>query len=110
VTRVAAIVFATLVAATFAAFFVAQRLKAAPAVVGEFKRTPFFSPNSDGRFDGATVRFELREQDRVTLTVVSAQGDAVRELIGGRAYLPYREIRARWDGRNDDGARVSDGV
>ncbi|MEA2270134.1 MAG: hypothetical protein QOD55_2500 [Solirubrobacteraceae bacterium] len=108
--RAAGIVFATLVAATFGAFFVAQRLKAAPAVVGEFKRTPFFSPNRDGRFDRATVRFELRDEDRVTLAVVSARGDEVRELIGGRTYLPYREIRARWDGRDDAGRRAPDGV
>jgi hypothetical protein len=110
VTRAAAIVFATLVAATFSAFFVAQRLKAAPAVVGEFRRTPFFSPNGDGRFDRATVRFELRKEDRVGVAVVSAQGDHVRELIGGRSYLPYHEIRARWDGRDESGRRVPDGT
>jgi hypothetical protein len=109
-TRAAAIVFATLVAATFSAFFVAQRLKAAPAVVGEFRRTPFFSPNSDGRFDRATVRFELRRHDTVTLAVVNAAGDRVRELIAGTDYLPYREIRARWDGRDDAGRRVPDGT
>jgi hypothetical protein len=110
VSRAAGIVFAALVVATFGAFFAAQRLKASPAVIGEFKRTPFFSPNRDGRFDRATVRFELRKRDRVTLAVVTAQGDEVRELIGGRTYLPYREIRARWDGRDDSGRRVADGA
>jgi hypothetical protein len=109
VSRAAGIVFAALVAATFAAFFVAQRLKAAPAVVGEFRRAPFFSPNSDGRFDRATVRFEIRKRGRVSLAVVDADGDEVRELIGDRTFLPYREIRARWDGRDDDGERVPDG-
>jgi hypothetical protein len=109
VTRVIAAAFATLVVATFAAFFVAQRLKAAPAVVGEFRRSPFFSPNRDGRFDRAVVRFELRDSDRVTLAVVDADGDAVRELIGGRKYLPFREIRAKWDGFDDDAERVRDG-
>jgi hypothetical protein len=110
VSRVAGAAFALLVVATFAAFFVAQRLKASPAVVGEFRRTPFFSPNSDGRFDRATVRFEIRERDRVTLAVVDADGDEVRELMGGRTVLPYREVRARWDGRDDDGERVQDGT
>jgi hypothetical protein len=109
VTRVVALVFATLVVATFGAFFVAQRLKAAPSVVGEFRRSPFFSPNRDGRFDRAVVRFELRESDRVTLAVVDADGDEVRELIGARRYLPFREIRTKWDGLDDDGERVSDG-
>jgi hypothetical protein len=110
VRRVAGIVFTALVVATFGAFFVAQRLKASPAVIGEFKRVPFFSPNGDGRFDRATVRFEIRKRDRVTLAVVDSDGDEVRELIGGRAVLPYREVRARWDGRNDEGARVPDGI
>jgi N,N-dimethylformamidase beta subunit-like protein len=110
VNRVAGIVFAALVLATFAAFFVAQRLKAVPGVVGEFRRDPFFSPNHDGRFDRATVRFEIRKRDRVTLTVVDADGDAVRELIGGRTFLPYREIRARWDGLDADGRRARDGT
>jgi hypothetical protein len=82
VSRVAGIAFGLLVVATFGAFFVAQRLKASPAVVGEFRRTPFFSPNSDGRFDRATVRFEIRKRDRVTLAVVDADGDEVRELMG----------------------------
>ena len=108
--RVTGAAFALLVVATFAAFFVAQRLKASPAVVGEFRRTPFFSPNSDGRFDRATVRFEIRKRDRVTLAVVDADGDEVRELMASRTVLPYREVRAKWDGRDDDGARVQDGT
>jgi hypothetical protein len=110
VSRVAGIVFAALVLATFGAFFVAQRLKAVPGVVGEFRRSPFFSPNHDGRFDRATVRFEIRKRDRVTLTVVDPGGDPVRELIGGRTFLPYHEIRARWDGLNANGRRAPDGT
>jgi hypothetical protein len=110
VSRVAGAVFAALVVATFAAFFVAQRLKAAPGVVGEFRHSPFFSPNRDGRFDHATVRFEIRKRGRVSLAVVDADGDEVRELIDDDTFLPYREIRARWDGLNDDGERAVDGT
>ena len=108
--RLAGAVFAALVVATFAAFFVAQRLKAAPGVVGEFRHNPFFSPNRDGRFDRATVRFEIRKRGRVSLAVVDADGDEVRELIDDDRFLPYREIRARWDGTDEDGARAPDGV
>ena len=107
--RIAGFVFAALVLATFGAFFAAQRLKATPSVVGEFRRTPFFSPNHDGRFDRATVRFEIRKRGRVSLAVVDADGDEVKTLIDDDTFLPYREIRARWDGTNDDGARVRDG-
>jgi len=108
--RVVAVAFAALVGATFAAFFVAQRLKASPAVVGGFRRSPFFSPNGDGRFERATVRFETRRRGRVSLAVVNAGGDAVRELIDDVTFLPYREISARWDGRGDDRRRVPDGT
>jgi hypothetical protein len=110
VSRIAGFVFGALVVATFGAFFVAQRLKATPSVVGEFRRTPFFSPNHDGRYDRATVRFEIRKRGRVSLAVVDADGDEVRELIDDDTFLPYREIRARWEGLNDDGERVPDGV
>jgi N,N-dimethylformamidase beta subunit-like protein len=110
VSRIAGFVFAALVIATFGAFFAAQRLKSAPSVVGEFRHSPFFSPNHDGRFDRATVRFEIRKRGRVSLAVVDADGDEVRELIDDDTFLPYREIRARWDGRADDGARLPDGT
>ena len=108
--RLAGFVFAALVLATFGAFFAAQRLKATPSVVGEFRHNPFFSPNHDGRFDRATVRFEVRKRGRVSLAVVDADGDVVRELIDDDTFLPYREIRARWDGTDEDGARAPDGV
>ena len=108
--RLTGFVFAALVLATFGAFFAAQRLKATPSVVGEFRHNPFFSPNHDGRFDRATVRFEVRKRGRVSLAVVDADGDVVRELIDDDTVLPYREIRARWDGTDEDGARAPDGV
>ncbi len=108
--RLTGFVFAALVLATFGAFFAAQRLKATPSVVGEFRHNPFFSPNHDGRFDRATVRFEVRKRGRVSLAVVDADGDVVRELIDDDTFLPYREIRARWDGTDEDGARAPDGV
>jgi len=110
VTRVVGFLFGALVVATFGAFFAAQRLKASPAVVGEFRRSPFFSPNRDGRFDLASVRFEIRRRGRVSLAVVDAEGDPVRELIDDDTFLPHREIRARWDGLDDDGERAPDGI
>jgi hypothetical protein len=110
VSRLTGFVFTALVLATFGAFFAAQRLKATPSVVGEFRHNPFFSPNHDGRFDRATVRFEIRKRGRVSLAVVDADGDVVRELIDDDTFLPYHEIRARWDGTDEDGARAPDGV
>ena len=107
-TRAVAGVFAVLVAATFAAFFVAQRLKNSPSLVQSYMASPYFSPNRDGRNDRAVVRFLLKRSDRVTVTVVDRDGDPVRELLS-RESGSYREVRVKWDGRDDDGARAPDG-
>ena len=98
-TRAIAGVFAVLVAATFAAFFVAQRLKNSPSLVQSYMASPYFSPNRDGRNDRAVVRFLLKRADRVTVTIVDTDGDPVRELLSRQsAALPRgaREVgRAR---------------
>jgi hypothetical protein len=101
-------VFAVLVAAPFGAFFVAQRLKSSPSVVQGYRAYPYFSPNQDGRNERAVVRFRLKRADRVTVTVVDTDGDAVRELLSRRT-AAYRVVRARWDGRDDGGTRAPDG-
>jgi flagellar hook assembly protein FlgD len=108
-TRPARAVFAALVVATFAAFFVAQRLKNAPAVVQRFRAVPVFSPNQDGRFERAVVSFRLKRPDSVIVAVVDSDGDEVRELLS-RDTPAYRAVRAKWDGRDDSGARVPDGL
>ena len=70
VTTLARVVFLALVAATFGAFFVAQRLKGAPPVV-QLQGQRWFSPDGDGRKDrrrahaaGARVRHAHRRPDR----------------------------------------------
>jgi hypothetical protein len=107
--RPAAAVFAVLLLATVGALVAAQRLRAAPAVIGGFARTPVFSPNGDGRLERADVRFRLAREDRVTVAVVDAGGDPVRVLVRGRTVAAGREFRAAWDGRGDAGGRLRDG-
>jgi hypothetical protein len=107
--RLAAGVFAALVIATFGAFFVAQRLKNAPSIVQQFTRTPFFSPNQDGRYDRAYVSFKLKRADDVTVSVVDHEGDEVRILADDRSIPAYTPTRFAWDGRTDDGGRAPDG-
>ncbi len=108
-TRLATALFAVLVVATFAAFFVAQRLKNSPTLLQEFRADPVLSPNQDGRKDRARVRFLLKRADTVTIAVVDRDGDEVRELLSTETPA-YREVRATWDGRDDDGERVADGI
>jgi hypothetical protein len=103
------VVFGVLVAATFGAFFVAQRLKNSPPVLGQIGVTPVFSPNRDGRLDRAVVSFKLKQADRIAVTVIDARDDEVRELTGGRDAAAGELERFKWDGRDDAGRPVADG-
>jgi hypothetical protein len=107
--RLTAGVFAVLVIATFGAFFVAQRLKNAPPVLSRLTVFPFFSPNGDGRFDVTRVSFKVKKTDDVSVAVLNASGDEVRELMGSRRVASSELVRLKWDGRTDDGARAPDG-
>ena len=108
-TATARIVFAVLVCATFGAFFAAQELKSTPPRV-EFTVTPFFSPNRDGRFDRARVRFSLKRADDVTVSVITRDGDPVRRLIDNRSLRAGQDVRVPWDGRTAGGRLVPDGI
>jgi flagellar hook assembly protein FlgD len=107
--RLTAGVFAVLVIATFGAFFVAQRLKNAPPVLGQIGVRGVFSPNGDGRFDVTRLTFRVKETDDVSVSVLNADGDEVRELLGGRHVTKGTLVRLKWDGRTDDGTRAPDG-
>jgi hypothetical protein len=111
VRRAPVAIFAVLVAATFAAFFVAQRLKAAPTVVQQLKYSSFFSPNRDGRFDRAHVTFKLEKADDVTVELVDADGDPVKTLLDDRHLGAYQPLKPSlsWDGTDDEGRVVPDG-
>ena len=102
--------FAALVLATFAAFFVAQRLKSVAPVVLDVSATPFFSPNQDGRFDRATFSFALRRRDDIAVDVVDEGGEPVRRLVDDRTARRREQVRVKWDGRDDAGRTVPDAV
>ena len=90
--RTGVVVFGVLVAATFAAFFVAQRLKNAPSVVQQFNATYVFSPNRDGRKDRAHVTFKVKKADNVTVELVDHDGDPVKTLLDDRHLAAYAPI------------------
>lgn len=107
--RFPAVVFGLLVASTFAAFFVAQRLKHDPSPVQTYNQQGRFSPNRDGRLDTERISFKLTRADDVTLEVLDSRGDAVRKLADERKLKAYRQTRFTWDGRDGDGKVVEDG-
>jgi hypothetical protein len=105
---IAGIAFGALIVATFAAFFITQRLKREPGVLGQVRATPFFSPNSDSRFDRARIGFLLKEPDDVTVTVVDRDGQPIRRLARNEPLDAYRQLRLAWDGLDDSGRRAPD--
>ena len=108
--QLARVVFALLVAATFGAFFVAQRLKSADSVAEYTQLKRFFSPNGDGRRDVDRITFKVKEADELTVTIVNRDGDRVRRLAGGIDARPERDVTVVWDGKTDTGARAPDGL
>ena len=106
----ARVVFALLIAATFGAFFVAQRLKSAESVAEYTQLKRFFSPNGDGRRDVDRISFKVKEADEVTVTVVDRDGERVRRLGSGIDARPDRDVTVVWDGKTDAGARAPDGL
>lgn len=106
----ARVAFLLLVAASFGAFFVAQRLKTESPVIAKFKRDRFFSPDGDGRKDRAAIRFTVREADDVTVIVVDEADAPVKRLVSALPARPGRRIEVAWDGRTDAGGRAPDGL
>ena len=109
-TFVARAVFVLLVGATFAAFFVAQRLKSAPRVVEVGRLVKNFSPNGDGSRDRSTFRVRVKDPDDVTVTIIDAKGNAVRRLAASRPMSPAHPVRLAWDGTTEAGDRAPEGI
>ena len=108
-TTLARVVFLALVAATFGAFFVAQRLKGSPPVV-QLSGRRWLSPNGDGRKDRARIALRVRESDVLTADLIDGAGNPVKRLVTQRPIRPSQPIRVNWDGRTDDGGIAPDGV
>jgi hypothetical protein len=110
VSRAALAVFAALVAATFGAFFVAQRLKGAPPDVELRNARAPFSPNGDHRDDIKRFGVVVRHSERLTVEIVDDGGGTVRRLADHVGAKPGIPVPLRWNGRDDEGSPVPDGV
>jgi hypothetical protein len=95
----AKVVFALLVLACFAAFFVTQRLKHTPTAVQQFRMTPRFSPTGSGHIKQERVSFKLANADDVTVTIINARGDLVATLVREHPVPRYKVFSLRWNGR-----------
>ena len=72
-------------------------------------RTELIGARPNPMNPAATIRFALAERGRVELRVFDAAGRLVRVLVD-EILESDQAHDVRWDGRNDNGARVSSGV
>jgi len=97
--KLAAAVFAALVAACFIAFFATQRLKHRPTSVQQFKLTPNFSPTPAGRHKQEQISFKLAHAERATVAIVDSRGNVVATLLRRYPVPRYKPLSLRWNGR-----------
>ena len=87
-------VFAVLVLATVAAFFVAQSLKTEVPLVLRFGANPRdISPNGDRVRDATRVGFDLSEAAEVSFSIIDTEGTEVRRLVDDRELAGDRKYR-----------------
>src|SRR5215212_213487 len=104
-------VFAVLVVATIAAFFLTQQLKGDTPLVLRFATKPaHFSPNGDAYRDSTEIGFDLSEPASVSFMVVDSEGTEVRRILTSRRLAGDAKHRFSWDGTGDDGNVVADGT
>ena len=100
------LIVAGLLAATATAFAVTERLKLEDSPVLGTKISALFSPKMHGE---ARIRFRLRREGDIQLDVVDDHGTVVRRALGAGVFGPSFHQFA-WDGRNDAGQIVPDGI
>jgi hypothetical protein len=105
--RPAQVVFALLVLACFAAFFLTQRLKHTPTAVQAFKLTPRFSPTPSGHIKQERISFKLAKADAVTVTIIDSRGNLVATLLRDYPLARYKEFSLRWNGRRGTAHRYA---
>ncbi len=101
-------VVVALLAATVAAFAVAERVK--------LERSPIAGPRADRVFSPvchcpglASISFRLRRPDRLTIGIVDGGENLVRTLVTDRRFGRGR-VDLVWDGRDDRGRVLADGT
>ena len=97
-----------LLGGTTAAFTITEALKLERSPVSSRRSEEAFSPGCGCRTRFARLSMRLRRDDRLDLDIL-ADGEPVRNLARDRAAEKGR-VRVRWDGRNDAGEFVPDGV
>jgi hypothetical protein len=95
--------------ATGIAFVVTEQLKLEPPTITSTRVTKEFSPTCRCNTSKARVEFSLRRNERVTLSIIVPPKHVVRQLLGA-AYKPSGPLHVVWDGRDNAGRLLPDGI
>ncbi len=79
-----------------------------PPIVSRFQATLLFSPDGDGRRDGARVNIRLHEASTLSVEI-QRDGERVKLLLP-EAPRPPGFSSTEWDGTGDDGRDLPDGT
>lgn len=97
--RWAALVFALVVAATFAALGVTQALKHAPTAVQQLEISPAtLTPGASGEAGTERFEFHIQHSDHITVGVIDSRGTTVRTVVSDRWLRGYKTIVLYWKG------------
>lgn len=107
--RLGVLVFAALALASFAAFFLAQRLKHIPTAVQELRFDPAFYPEGGGVPMREPISFEIERADRVSVEILDTGGARIAMLARERALLAYTPLKLFWNGRKGTWSRARGG-
>jgi len=97
-----------LLAGTVVAFVETERLKLVPSPIAAPRIERVVGPLCDCPRAEAEIVFELREADRVTVSIVDSGRRVVRTLVHDER-APAGDVETSWDGRDDDGEVVEEG-
>lgn len=99
-----------LLVATAVAFVVAERVKLEESPIRGPRVDPVFSPICECPDHSATISFRLSRADRLGVGIVDDQDRLVRTLVERKSFIPLHRLVFDWDGRDDDGRFVPEGV
>jgi hypothetical protein len=104
-----AVLVVGLLGGSAAAFAVTERLKLERSPILHTRVDKVVSPASGNRARRARIWFRLRTADSLSLAIVNSKDEVVRALISSR-HLGAGMKHFRWNGRDDSGAFVRDGM
>jgi flagellar hook assembly protein FlgD len=108
--RLARIVFALVLLATFIALGVTQWLKHAPTAVQQLEISPAtLTPGAAGEAGTEHIEFHIQHSDHIDVGVIDSRGRTVHTLASGRWLRGYKRLTLSWNGTQGDGRHAPAG-